>query len=155
MPALANHKFELFAQAKAKALGHAAAYRKAGYNPGNDAQAAGGGQKLARHPEVKARIAELKSVQLKRHNISVDSIVADLEKVYRLGMRTKQPAAACGAKMCQAKMLGLYVEKTEVEGTLRRPMREPGGAAVMSLDEWREKFAPKQLTPETKPEGSA
>jgi phage terminase small subunit len=156
MPSLAHHKHELFAQAKAKGQSNAVAYRGAGFNPRSDRDASGTGSKLCRMPEIAARIVELKSAQLKRHNITVDSLVVDLEKAFRLGMKTKQPAAAVGAKMSQAKLLGLYVEKAEIESTLRRPMREPGATANMTLDEWQAKFAPKPvLTPQTPPEGSA
>ena len=43
----------------------------------------------------------------------------------------------------KAKLLGLIVDKTEID-TLRKPMREAGEVRPMTLDEWKQKFAPKR-----------
>jgi len=45
----------------------------------------------------------------------------------------------------KAKLLGLGVDRAEIESRWRKPMREPGEVRQMSLERWMRRFAPKRL----------
>jgi len=42
------------------------------------------------------------------------------------------------------KLLGFVIDKAEIDATLRKPSRRPTEDRKISLEEWKEKFAPKQ-----------
>ena len=73
---------------------------------------------------VAGRIASLRQAHTKRHAITVDTLLAKLDKVYDAAMdtgegesmRPAQAAAATGAVMAQAKLLGLDKQLIEVSG---------------------------------------
>lgn len=145
MPILRNPRHERFAQGLAKGLCGKAAYCEAGYqSTGNAAEV--GAAKLVRNGKIAARVAELQARQVQRLDVSVESIVSELEEARAAALAHKQLAAAVAASLGKAKLLGLIVDRTEVEQTLRRPMREPGEVKQMSLEEWEERFKPKMST---------
>lgn len=63
--------------------------------------------------KVTARIAELQAAAVKRHEITVDDLIAELEEARDLakGLPTPQVSAAVAATMGKAKMLGFLVER--------------------------------------------
>ena len=69
-------------------------------------------------------------------------MVAELESMRKLAMACKNPAAGVAAVMGKAKLLGLIVDKTEIEATVRKPAREPTEDKRMSLGEWERRFRP-------------
>jgi phage terminase small subunit len=141
MPVLTNARYERFAQNLATGIPQHEAYTKAGFilKPSGHRTDA---SKLARKPEIADRVKELLERQAKRLDITVDTLVGELDLMYKLALATKQPGAGIGAIMGKAKLLGLVVDKAEVESsTVRRPMRTPGTDKKMSMDEWQKKFA--------------
>ncbi|MDX8483162.1 terminase small subunit [Mesorhizobium sp. VK24D] len=158
MSILRNPRHERFAQGLAKGLSGKAAYVEAGYrSTGNAAEV--GAAKLVRNDKIAARVAELQARQVRRLDVTVESIVAELEEARAAALDHKQLAAAVAASLGKAKLLGLIVDRAEVESVIRKPMREPGQVEQMSLEQWQEKFAPKLLdqqsgngSPATKPE---
>lgn len=144
MPILGNTRHERFAQGLAKGLSGKAAYCEAGYrSTGNAAEV--GAAKLVRNGKITARVAELQARQVRRLDVTVESIVAELEEARAAALDHNQMAAAVAASLGKAKLLGLIVDRAEVESVIRKPMREPGQVEQMSLEQWQEKFAPKLL----------
>ncbi|MER9936121.1 terminase small subunit [Mesorhizobium sp. M0088] len=143
---LKNPRHERFAQGLAKGLSGKAAYVEAGYrSTGNAAEV--GATKLVRNGKIAARVAELQARQVRRLDVTVESIVAELEEARAAALAHKQLAAAVAASLGKAKLLGLIVDRAEVEQVQRKPLREPGEAKQMSLEQWQKEFAPKMLDP--------
>ena len=64
---------------------------------------------LFKRPEVKARLEELRATASERNNITVDTLLAELEanRLAALNAPTPQVSAAVAATMGKAKLLGL------------------------------------------------
>lgn len=61
---------------------------------------------LLANDKISVRLAELRAPILKRHAITVDSLLAELEEARRLALETEAPAPAVAATMGKAKLLG-------------------------------------------------
>ena len=83
------------------------AYRRA-YDAGGMAAATVNkrASELLDNGEVAGRIEELREPILKRHAITVDDLLAELEEARRLALETEAPAPAVSATMGKAKLLG-------------------------------------------------
>jgi len=144
MPVLANARYERFAQGVAKGLSQHEAYKKAGYSPDRPPKAMRSeASKLARRPQIAARIAELQEKHAAKLGITVDHLIRELNDMLMLAKRVKHPAAGVGAILAKGKLLGLIVDRAEIEGTIRKPSRRPTVDKTQSLEDWKEKFAPK------------
>ena len=71
------------------------------------------GYQLLQQVQITARLDELRAEHKKRHEITVDTLVAELEEARKLAFETDKAAAAVSATMGKAKLLGLVVEKQE------------------------------------------
>lgn len=95
------------------------AYRQA-YNAENMTQNAVAVEacRILDSPNISLRIKELKSGHTKRHEITIDDLVAELEeaRACALNGETKQTSAAVAATMGKAKLLGLVTDKQELTG---------------------------------------
>jgi phage terminase small subunit len=71
-------------------------------------------------PRVALRISQLREKHSKRHNVTVDSLIAELEeaRIAALTAETVQASAATGATMGKAKLLGLDKQLIELSGEL-------------------------------------
>ena len=143
MPVLPNPRYERFAQAIAKGQSQHDAYKYAGYEPKSKDVRSNAG-KLARRPMVAERIVELQSKQAKRVGITVDALLVELDDMLKLAKRVKHPAAGVGAILAKGKLLGLIVDKAEIEGTIRKPARRPTEDTKMSMEEWQNRFSPPE-----------
>lgn len=79
--------------------------------------------RLLDKPNVNRRITMLRETHQKRHAITVDTLLEKLNRVYDVAMdtgedktRPAQAAAATGAVMAQAKLLGLDKQLIELSG---------------------------------------
>ena len=63
--------------------------------------------KLLADAKVALRLEELREPIMQRHNVTVDSLLAELEEARRLAIDTEAPAPAVSATMGKAKLLGL------------------------------------------------
>lgn len=61
------------------------------------------------NPKISLRLSELREPVMQRHNVTVDSLIAELEEARQaaLSAETVQSAAAVGATMGKAKLCGL------------------------------------------------
>lgn len=67
---------------------------------------------------ISVRLQQLREVHQKRHNVTVDSIVAELEEARQMALKaaTPQTSAAVAASMGKAKLYGLDKQLVELSG---------------------------------------
>ena len=103
-------KREKFAQAYVELDCGAAAYREA-FSTKNmsDKSVWEHASRLLKDVKVRARVEELKAEHRKRHNLTVDDLLRELEEARVAAMTSEKPqaAAAVGATMGKARILGL------------------------------------------------
>ena len=75
--------------------------------------------------KIAACLASLKGHHLKRHDITVDSLVVELEEARTLAGTNQVPSAMVSASMGKAKLLGLLVDKQEHTGRGGEPLQPP------------------------------
>lgn len=82
-------------------------------------------KKLLDNVKVMARVTELRASALKRHQITVDDLLDELDENRKaaLGAETVQSAAATTATMAKAKLLGLLTDKVEHTGRDGQPIQ--------------------------------
>lgn len=127
MSALDNARQELFAQAIVKGLNGRDAYKSAGYSVRSIPAADASASRMLRDVKVRARIVELQNKGAKRAEVTVESLLAELETARKLAEELRQPAAMISASMGKGKVAGLIVEKRE--------NGKPGDFSDMSDDE--------------------
>jgi Terminase small subunit. len=74
------------------------------------------GYNLLQRPQIQERLEELRGQVMDRHQITVDTLLMELEEARRLALTTKKAAAAVTATMGKAKLLGLDKQIVEVTG---------------------------------------
>ncbi len=114
MPVLKNARHEKFAQALAKGKTAIDAYGEAGYKPDR-----GAATRLSANVSIRDRIAELQAKTVKKVEITVDSLAAELEEARAIALKEKQSSAAVSATMGKAKLFGLGVENRRLSGTVQ------------------------------------
>ena len=73
-------------------------------------------KELLDNGKITARIDELKAKHAKRHEITVDDLIAELEEARQLAIDTSQSGSAVTATMGKAKLLGLDKQLVEHSG---------------------------------------
>ena len=141
MPALANNRRENFCQAVGKGVSAGQAYREAGY-AGKAHVADVAASRLLTFVDVKARIAELQAKAAQKCEKTVASLVADLDRALAIAQQDRNPNAMVAAIVAQGKLLGLVIDKAQIETKAHRPAPEPDVAAgvLMSEDEWEQRL---------------
>ena len=95
------------------------AYRQA-YNAENMKEASinVNASKLLTDAKIALRIKELKLGHTKRHELTIDDLVKQLEEARQVALALENPqcSAAISATMGTAKLLGLVVDKNETTG---------------------------------------
>ena len=99
-------------------LGQSDAYRQAGYKTDSMKPATlhRKAKAMMDKSKIAARLAELREPIVKRHNVTVDSLMVELEEARKaaLGAETPQSSAAVAAKMGKAKLCGLDKQLLDV-----------------------------------------
>lgn len=108
MPALANPRHERFAQELAKGRTATDAYEIAGYKP-NDGNAA----TLKGNQRISDRVAELQNAASMRVEVTLASLLSELDEARELAMQIEQPAAAVSAIREKGVLAGIRVERQE------------------------------------------
>ena len=121
MPALLNPRHEKFARKYIELKGNGRrAYKAAGYNarmPRNPRETAPVdvcASQLLKRPKVKQRITELAMAGLKRHEITLDTIINRLDEDRNVAIANDNASAAVSADMSIAKLCGMVVEQKHV-----------------------------------------
>lgn len=108
-------------------------YRRS-YNAGKmaDATIARRASELMDKGAITARIAKLKEKHAKRHNVTVDSLVAELEQIKQVALsaETPQTSAAVAAVMGKAKLTGLDKQLIELSGSVAVTLSNSQRAAL-------------------------
>src|SRR5712691_3259775 len=116
MAALKKPKYEHFAQALAQGLNQTQAAVQAGFA---ETDAPSRGCKLARRPEIQARVKELEPRVAKQAEITLNItkawMIEELQQVLAKAMETKQLGTAAKCIINIGKVSGVYVEKQEVD----------------------------------------
>ena len=75
---------------------------------------------LMKNGDVAVRLDELRKRAMKRHDCTVDSLVAELEEIKQVALsaETPQTSAAVSAVMGKAKLCGLDKQLVELSGTV-------------------------------------
>jgi hypothetical protein len=117
---LANHRRELFAQLLVQGFTAVAAYEKAGYKRHD-----GNASTLARHPEVEARLEEIRgdlaadfplgtSAIAAKANVTAESLMDQAETILARAMDSHQYGAAVSALKEKSILSGKRIERSEV-----------------------------------------
>jgi hypothetical protein len=108
MPVLRNSRHEKFSQETAKGKTATAAMATAGYSdPRNSTR-------LTKNDEIRRRIDELKERGAACAEVSVASLLSELEEARQLALKLGQASAAAQCSMGKAKILGLIIDRREV-----------------------------------------
>lgn len=132
-------KQEAFASAYIETGNASEAYRRS-YNAEkmNANALAVNASRLLDNANVALRIEELRKAIIVKHNITVESILAELEEARQLAMETGKAGPAVQASMGKAKLVGLdkqIIDHTSSDGTM-----SPKGA---SLDDFYVQAKPR------------
>lgn len=116
-----TEKQEAFCRAYIETGNASEAYRTA-YNAENMnvASVNKAAQKLLENPQIAPRLQELRAPIIQKHNITVDSLIAELEeaRMAALTAETPQSSAAVSATMSKAKLVGLDKQVIETKEDL-------------------------------------
>lgn len=117
---------EKFAQLVAEGNNQSAAYRKAypKSQSWKDTAVNVAGAKMMALGNVSGRVAELRAESSKKTVLTLDSHIAELERLKNLALDAGKFEAAIGAEVHRGKAVGLYVTKTE---DVTDPMRKALG----------------------------
>lgn len=119
---------EKFAQGVADGMSQADAYRQANPNAAKwkDATIWKRASEMMARGEVSGRVAEIQAEHAKRHEITVDSLLDELEeaRTVALGALNPQSSAAVAATMGKARLLGLDKQITELTGKGGGPIQQ-------------------------------
>lgn len=113
-------KQEAFAQAVASGMSQSDAYRAA-YEVSPDTKADTINQKGSRlmaEGKIKARVEELRAPVVKAAQITLAGHLERLGELSRLSQESGQMSAAIAAEVARGKASGLYVERTEITGSV-------------------------------------
>ncbi|MBW9244083.1 terminase small subunit [Pseudomonas paracarnis] len=128
-----SDKMEKFCLAYVETANAAESYRIA-YNTENMATATIGreGYNTLQKPQVQARLEELRKKVMERHEITVDTLLAELEEARQaaLDADTPQTSAAVSATMGKAKLLGLDKKIVELTGKNGAPIETSSTVTV-------------------------
>ena len=128
-----SDKMEKFCLAYVETANAAESYRIA-YNTQNMATATIGreGYNTLQKPQVQARLEELRKKVMERHEITVDTLLAELEEARKaaLDAETPQTSAAVSATMGKAKLLGLDKKIVELTGRNGAPIETSSTVTV-------------------------
>lgn len=112
---------EKFARAVVETGNNSESYRRS-YNTKNmnENSISRKAHELMQNVKVAARIDALRQVHAKRHNVTVDSLVAELEQIKQIALaaETPQTSAAVSAVMGKAKLTGLDKQVVEMTGVV-------------------------------------
>lgn len=125
MPVLDNPKHERFAQELAKGKTADEAYQLAGYKADRCHAS-----RLAAKGNVRARVTEILERSARRAEVTVGSLLAELDEARALAFHVEQPSAAVAATREKAVLVGLRVEKSE-----RRNVSDPRTLSGQDLDQ--------------------
>lgn len=116
-----TEKQEAFCRAFVETGNASEAYRRSydAKNMGQNTIAVKASEMLSKD-NVSVRLQQLREVHQKRHNVTVDSLVAELEEIKNVALsaETPQSSAAVAAVLGKAKLMGLDKQLVQLSGGL-------------------------------------
>jgi hypothetical protein len=112
VPALSNARHELFAQVLAAGCSATEAYVKAGYrlNKGNAGR-------LKANERIRKRVEELQARNVQAQEaavgVTIERLRTQFAEAYEMAKELSQPTAMVAATTAQAKLAGLWIERSE------------------------------------------
>jgi len=112
VPALSNQRHELFAQVLAAGCSATEAYVKAGYrlNKGNAGR-------LKANERIRERVGELQARNVQAQEaavgVTIERLRTQFAEAYEMAKELSQPTAMVAATTAQAKLAGLWIERSE------------------------------------------
>jgi hypothetical protein len=112
VPALSNQRHELFAQVLAAGCSATEAYVKAGYrlNKGNAGR-------LKANERIRERVGELQARNVQAQEaavgVTIEQLRTQFAEAYEMAKELSQPTAMVAATTAQAKLAGLWIERSE------------------------------------------
>jgi hypothetical protein len=112
VPAISNPRHELFAQVLAAGCSATEAYVKAGYrlNKGNAGR-------LKANERIRKRVEELQARNVQAQEaavgVTIERLRAQFAEAYEMAKELSQPTAMVAATTAQAKLAGLWIERSE------------------------------------------
>ena len=103
-----NARHERYAQALAAGKSAAEAYELAGYRPNK-----GNAVRLKDNEHVRKRVAELQARGAERAEVTLVSLLAELEEARLLALQENQSSAAVQATLGKAKLTGHIIDRRE------------------------------------------
>jgi phage terminase small subunit len=142
MRSILTTRQESFARDLSEGKSQRAAYAAAGYS-GSGSTLDENACRLARNDKVRQRVAELQKEAASQTIKTVQSLVAGLDDAIAFARECKNPSAIVAGITAQARLLGLLVERQQVEAMHKpSPIVNPH-ALEMSEEEWRRQFDPQ------------
>jgi phage terminase small subunit len=138
---LLNPHQHKFVRGILKGLTQAEAYKAAGYKAKSRAVADTNAARLIRSDRISAALASARAAPMAAAQVTVDTIVAELEEARQGAQMDGQWAAAVAASGMKARVLGLVIEKRQVDVLHHKPALH-SQALELSIDEWQRQFAP-------------
>lgn len=123
MPGLSPQR-ERFAQAVASGMNQSDAYRAA-YKVREGTKLVSVNQNASRlmaDVNVMSRVAELRAPAAKKATITLESHLADLQRLRNMAVKEKQFSAAITAEVARGKAAGVHIERADItnsDGSLR------------------------------------
>ncbi len=111
MPALRNPRHEKFALALSEGHTELESYSLAGYKPSSARQNA---SRLRDYEGIKSRVAELQAAAAKASEVSVQSLLGELEDARKTAVSLEQLSAAVRAIEAKGKISGVTVNRHEI-----------------------------------------
>jgi hypothetical protein len=138
-----------FVDAVIKGATYSKAYTKAGFKAANDVVAQSNSSKLIRNHKVATAIEASRRAASGRAGVTLDTIVERLEKCMDIALTVDPPqvSAAVAAVMGQAKVLGLVVDRSQIDITHHKPAPFPTKVLELSQAEWLAQFDQKKALP--------
>lgn len=136
-----NTRHERFAQALVKGLSATEASTEAGYTGDR-----GAASRLSANANIRARVAELQRIAANQAVFTVETITANLSRIAEKAERVGDSAGlsvARASNMDIAKLLGLIVDRSEVNATVRSEIN----AEPLSEDEWMKRHVVAETGP--------
>ena len=100
-------KQEKFCQLYVETGNASEAYRQAYNSKGKMETVNRTAKDLLDNPKIAARLNQIRERHVKRHEVTVDSLIGELEEARLLALELAQPSAAVSASMGKAKIYGL------------------------------------------------
>lgn len=103
------------------------------------------GSRMMRNPAIKAALARARANVVARVELRVEDLVEQLMETRRVAFACEPPqlSAAVAATMGAGKLLGLVIDRSQIEHLRNKPSPVPTKALELDETEWRRLFDPK------------